>query len=134
MAEDEHRNLDAARFVSLLSYDFSKFIKVMVHVWKSLTDLVFRRHHNLHLILNLKQIKPWNMIGWVVIFFEKKNPDFYAEHTVSFLYYKPVIHLPSCCGLTPASNWAPHSHSLIYPHWGGGENDKSKTEKTHELR
>jgi len=37
------------------------------------------------------------------------------------------------CGLTLASNKAPHSHLLSCPWWDGGENGKNKSEKTHGL-
>ena len=42
--------------------------------------------------------------------------------------------LPFCHGLTWAGNQAPHSLSLSPPQWVGGENQMSKSEKTHGLR
>jgi len=45
-------------------------------------------------------------------------------------------HGSRCCGLTPAGNQAPHSHSLTHPHttaWRE-ENWKQKSEKTCGLR
>lgn len=45
-----------------------------------------------------------------------------------------VSYYPHCCGSAPAGSWAPPSHLLILPRWDGGENQKGKTGRTHELR
>lgn len=80
--EDQHKSLDTARFISFLSYVSSKFLKVIVDVWKTLTNLVVRRHNYLHSIFKPKQIKPRNRIGRVVTFIFQKKPLIFLLNTV----------------------------------------------------
>lgn len=57
-----------------------------------------------------------------------------ASSVLSLVHFWVLICFSECHGLTPASNWGPHSHLLTPLWWDEKEKLKSKSEKTQGLR